>query len=223
MCIAQDRNTKPKAVALHHSPANKLGLNLSSLLISATGTPKARAKPVPDAGATFLVSGTPQDHKKAASLETHDVDCDATHTTVASRESYEDSVSSDDGEETETMRTFVLELEGNLSFDAIPTGGLILMPRTRHWIEPTSDELVDAPSPKTPPPHHVVVDLHVDCSKPEASTDGNGWVYETPKDAVLSGRDEPCTPHTPKHCRHVLGFFLDSESPVPERLLLPDL
>jgi hypothetical protein len=247
MCIAQDRSTtnKPKAVSLH-SPAKAMGMSLSSLLLPGS-THKSLAKLLPEG--SIIVSGTPgsrarrDSNKEAAAAEAHpDPDCDATHTTVATRESYDDTATtatsiSDPGER-EDGASFDASALDSLSFDDVPTGGLILLPRTsRCWFGRQPDESASGISgngagsaPTTPPRHpHPVIDLHVDCPKPPpAPSTGSGgdWngeedmMYVTPKAAGVGGGSFPATPPTPKHCRVVV--FFDAESPLPESLMVPE-
>jgi hypothetical protein len=222
---------------------------MGSVLLSGV-LPKALAKELP--GDSIVSSAAPgidcRDGKEAAKVH-HDMDCDATHTTIATKESYDDtattatSISDGEQEDNHNVDAAALlpdpSLLDSLSFDDVPTGGLILLPRTsRCWLGREPNEAASridnaGSDPATPPPHHhPVVDLHVECPNPPPapSTDDDGaWngeedMYVTPKAAVVGCDSFPSTPPTPKHCQmaRVVVFF-DAGSPLPENLMIPEV
>lgn len=170
----------------------------------------------------------------------HPRSCDDTHTTVASRESYEDSVSSKGEGNTTLSEVF----DEGLSFDQVPTGGLILLPRNGY---PYRDLVVGADQDMIEVEHEVSassqkcdigpplrgrrrapVHLHLDCAEsttphPHASAYiDSGRSYATPVAGTASTRVSLSPPPTPKHCHLPRVIFFDPESPLPARLMIPD-
>lgn len=216
MCIAQDRNRKPKAVSLHHSPI-KDRLSLRSIILE----------------------GLPVSKAAASKDDLHPASCDETHTTVASKESYEESVSS----EGEANTTLSESFDEGLSFDQVPTGGLILLPRNgcryRDLIMGADQDTTDAKvngslhgcdsRPSLQGRHRAPVDLHLDCADsttphhlPASAEIDSGRSYATPKAGTATTRGSLSPPPTPKHCHLPRVIFFDPESPLPGSLMIPD-
>jgi hypothetical protein len=217
MCIAHDRSRKPRAVTLHHSPI-KARVSLGSIILE--GLPMSKE------------AATTND-------DLHPQNCDETHTTVASRESYDESVSSEGEGNTTLSESF----DEGLSFDQVPTGGLILLPRNgyryRDLVMGADQDTIerevnasvqgcDSSLPLHGGRHRSPIDLHLECAeltRPYSQASANidsGRSYVTPKAGTVSSRISISPPPTPKHCHLPRVIFFDPESPLPSSLMIPD-